>query len=227
MTVLEAITLWTENYKDQQFKLRVAGAIASFIGAIPVLWLTYWIVKFILWFAFGLTGISQLIGIIVVMILLFVAYLTANFEELENLKFGDAEQSRRIRKFARATGQGYMSAFANQETFHSLVKILSVSILAGPALVMNGFRLSRSAIDLQILEPAFVAPFLIQLAKAGKKVSMDKLAAELHGRTLAVLIDQMALVDGVIIRTDGQAGMYITEDLQTTLGQARDQRKSK
>lgn len=225
MTVLEAIKNWVENYKDKQFKLRVAGSIASFIGSLPVLWLTYWCVKFVLWFAFHLSGVSLLVGTVIIFVVLFVAYLTANFEELENLKFGDAQQSRRVRQFARATGRGYMSVFANQETFHSFVKILSISILAGPALVMTGVRLARAATDLKILDAEFVAPILIKLAKAGKRIPMDKLAAELNERPLADLIDQMALIDGVIVRTEGASGMYLTEDLQATLASERDKRK--
>ena len=225
MTVLEAIKYWVENYKDKQFKLRVAGSIASFIGSLPVLFLTYWCVWFVLSFAFHLSGVSLFVGTMIIIVLLFVAYLTANYEELENLKFGDPQQSRRVRQFARATGRGYMSVFANQETFHSFVKILSVSILAGPALVMTGVRLARAAIDLIILEPEFVAPILIKLAKAGKRIPMEKLAAELRDRPLADRIDQMALIDGVVVRTEGASGMYLTEDLQSTLASQRDKRR--
>lgn len=226
MTVLEAIQLWVSDYQDKHFKLRVAGAITSILCSLPVLIATWWIVYGILWFAFfGGTGFALTMTTYGVVALLFVAYLTANYEELENLKIGPPGQAATVRRFARATGQGYMSIFANQETFHSFVKILSVSILAGPALVMTGIRLARSAQALKNLDPEFVAPVLIQLAKANKRVPFDRLAEKLGDRSIGDLIEQMALIDGVIIRTEGNSGMYLTEDLQASLANARDARK--
>lgn len=226
MTLQEAIEKWVKEYQDRHFKLNIAGSIASFIGALPVLFITWWVVYFVLWFAFGVTGISLLIWTWSLLAMLFVAYLTANYEELENLKFGSLEQARKVRLVARATGNSYMSLFANQETFRSMVKILSVSILAGPALLMTGIRLARRAHEMKVLDEKFLAPFLIKLAKAGQRIPMDKLAADLRERSLADLIEQMSLIDGVIVRTQSNAGMYLTEDLQAALGKARDARKS-
>ena len=227
MTVQEAIENWVENYKEKQFKLRIAGAIACAIGSLFVLFITWWIIKVVLWFAFsGITGtgLSLTLWTWGMLGLLFVAYLTANYEELENLKFGSADHTRRVRMVARATGHSAMSIFANQETFHSFVKLLSVSILAGPALVMTGMRLARTSRDAESLDPTFIAPFLIQLAKEGKRIPMDKLAAELGDATITDLIDQMSLIDGVTIRTKENAGMYLTEDLKSSLKTARKNR---
>lgn len=225
MTVLEAIKNWAAEYQDKQFKLRVAGSISCAILSIPVLWVTWWIVWFVLWFAFSLSGATLVIVAWIIFALLFVAHLTANYQQLENLEFGDQEQVRKVQIFARATGRGYMSVFANQETAHSFVKVLSVSILAGPALVMTSIRLASQARQMLKLEPEFVTPFLIILAKAGKRVPMEKLATELNGRLLADLITQMSLIDGVVVRTEGKPGMYLTEDFQTTLTQVRNERK--
>jgi len=214
--------------KEKQFKLRIAGAIACALGSLVVLFLTWWIIKGVLWFAFqGITGTGVLLTLWTwgILGLLFVAYLTANYEELENLKFGSAEQTRKVRIVARATGNSAMNIFANQDTFHSFVKLLSVSILAGPALAMTGIRLARSSREAESLDPAFIAPFLIQLAKAGNRIPMDKLAAELGEATIADLIDQMSLIEGVTIRTKENAGMYLTEDLKSSLETARRGRK--
>ncbi len=228
MTVQEAIENWVENYKEKHFKLRVAGAIACALGSLLVLFITWWIIKGVLWFAFqGITGtgLSLTLWTWGVLGLLFVAYLTANYEELENLKFGSADHSRKVRMVARATGTSAMSIFANQDTFHSFVKLLSVSILAGPALVMTGIRLARTSREAESLDSAFIAPFLIQLAKAGNRIPMDKLATELGDATIADLIDQMSLIDGVIIRTNQNGGMYLSEGLKTSLETARRERK--
>ncbi len=227
MTVQEAIENWVKNYKEKHFKLRIAGAIACALGSLVVLFLTWWIFKGVLFVAFrGITGTG--LGLTRwtwgVLGMSFVAYLTLNYEELENLKFGPADHSRKARMVARATGKGAMSIFTNQETFHLIVKWLSFSILAGPALVMTGIRLAQTSRDAEDIDPAFIAPFLVQLAKAGKRIPMDKLAAELGDATITDLIHQMSLIEGVTIRTKENAGMYLTEGLKTSLESARKER---
>lgn len=230
MTVQEAIAKWVDDYQEQQFKLRVAGSILSLIGSLIVLFLTWWILYGILWFAFteitgtgwGLFGSTW-----AAIILLFVAYLTANYEELEQLHLGSSTQSHKVKYVAKFTGQRMLSLFANPDTFRSFVKLLSVTVLAGPALLMTGVRLAQTARAIQQLDGRFVAPFLIQLAKAGKRVPMTKLAERLEERPIADLITQMSLIDGVVIRTEQNAGMYLTEDLKSALAQARDRIRKK
>lgn len=228
MTVTEAITNWVEKYRDRQHKLHVAGAIAAVIGSLFVLFFTWWALYLLLWFvlpAWFKGGLLLALGSWVLFGLLFVAYFTANYQELERIDIGPPGQVRKVKMVARLTRQHYMTFFANPETFHSFVKVLSISVLSGPALLMLGAQLGQRARQLLQIDPPFVAPFLIQLAKAGKRVPLEKLAAELNGRPIADLIDQMSLIDGVIVRTGETAGMYLTEELQSTLKKARDARK--
>ncbi|QDT33808.1 hypothetical protein [Thalassoglobus polymorphus] len=229
MTIQEAIENWVESYKEKRFKLHVAGAIVSFLGSLFVLLATYWVVRFCLWFAVsGILGegMGLLSATLFVIALLFAVYLLVNHEEVENVDLGSDEQTQKVHTAVKESGSRLMSFFGNPETVRGIVKMLSVSILAAPAIIMSGFRQTRLARDIQKIEPDFVTPFLIQLAKSGKRIPMDQLASNLGERSIADLIIQMSLIDGVIVRTKGSNGMYLREDLKGELLKAKNQRKA-
>ncbi len=229
MTIQEAIIEWGDRYKEKHFKLHVAGAIVSYLGSLVVLFATYWGVQGCLWFVFlsvlG-TGIVLQVATFLVIAFLFVVYLLVNHEEVENVDLGSEEQTRKVQTVVKETGSKFMSIFGNPETVRGIVRMLSVSILAAPAIVMSALRHTRIARNIQCIDPEFVAPFLINLAKSGKRVPMEKLAENLGNHSIADLITQMSLIDGVTVRTKGVNGMYLSEELKAELLKARDQRNS-
>lgn len=226
MTIIEAIVKWAAEYRDRRFKLCVGGAILSVIGSLCVYLLTWGILQAILWFFTGLEGVLLGIAAVLGCLGLTLVYVVLDSAKLKQLIPTESRTLRVAMQPILLVGTAVSAFFTNQETYEWFVKTVSWSVMIAPALAMHGLVLAREAQRVQQLDPEFVAPFLIQLAKAGKRVPLEKLAEKLEDHTIADLIEQLSLIDGVIIRTEGKAGMYLTDPLQETLKQVRDNRTS-
>lgn len=224
MSAQAAIENWVREYCVKQHRLRIVGGVASIGLSLVVLLITYYLVRFFLWFSFSWllgTGWGLTFGAWMVMALLFVAYFTANYQELEELQFESKGKLVTARVASYVSGNSFLALAAGPETMHSFVKVLSVTILAGPALLFNGLRLFQSAAKLKQLDVEMTATTLRRLAKAGTKIPLGDLLENVPDANPVTLIDSMQQIDGVIIRRGENSGMYLTEPLQLELGRAR------
>lgn len=217
--LLERITDWTTQYAQRQSRLSWYGCAGAAGGALPVLFITFWVIYAVLWIGFQglLPGHgARLAGCGFVLILLFVGYATANWEYLQALKFDSSNKLMTARLAAYATGHSGFSLLAGPQTAHAFVKVISVTLLLGPGLIDLALRLAGRAQLLRELNIVAVAQSLTSLLEAEKRLTVEELA---EGAAIDTdeLMRNLSLVEGVVPLKSGELAVTLSESLQQEL----------
>ena len=217
--LLDRLSDWTVQYVQQQRRLSWFGCAGCAVAAVPVFYLTFWVIYAVLWIAFqGLisTHAARLFSSGLVVLLLIPAYVTANWNELRNLKFESSDRLLAARLVARASGMGSLSLLAGPQTAHAFVKVLSATLLLGPGLLHLVIRLAGRASLMDKLDIAAVSQALTMLIEQNKRVSLDELARQSNTTEDRLVLD-LVLVDGVVSLKSGEPGYTLNEDLRQEL----------
>lgn len=221
--LLDRLSDWTSQYVARQRRLSWVGCAGCALAAMPVFFLTFWVIYGVLWVGFqGLltTHAARLLGSGFIVLLLIPCYVTANWRELRSLKFESSDRLLAARMIARASGIGGLAFLAGPQTAHAFVKVLSVTLLLGPGMVHLAIKLAGRASLLDKLNVAVVSQALALLIEDEHRMSLDELAQETHTTEDNLAMD-LALVDGVVPLKSGELGYTLNDDLRQELQQHR------
>ncbi len=217
--LLNRLSDWTAQYVQRQRRLSWLGCAGCAVAALPVFFITFWVIYGVLWVGFqGLstTHSSRLIGSGLIVLFLIPCYVTANWNELRSLKFESSDRLLAARMIARASGMGGLALLAGPQTAHAFVKVLSVTLLLGPGLVHLAIKLAGRASLLDKLDVAAISQTLALLIEKEQRVSLDELAQQTHTTEDDLAMD-LALVDGVIPLKSGEPGYTLNDELREEL----------
>ncbi len=217
--LLNRLSDWTAQYVERQRRLSWIGCAGCAIAALPVFFVTFWVIYAVLWVGFqGLltTHSSRLLGSGLIVLLLIPCYVTANWNELRNLKFESSDRLLMARMVARASGMGGMAFLAGPQTAHAMVKVLSVTLLFGPWLVHFAIKMAGRASLLDKLNIAAISQALALLIEEEHRLSLDELAKQTQTTEDDLAMD-LALVDGVIPLKSGELGYTLNDELREEL----------
>lgn len=217
--LLARLSDWTAQYVQRQRRLSWLGCAGCAVAAGPVFFLTFWVIYAVLWVGFqGLltTHTARLVCSGLVVLLLIPAYVTANWNELRNLKFESSDRLLAARLVAQASGMGGLAFLAGPQTAHAFVKVLSVTLLLGPGLVHLAIRLAGRASWLDKLDIAAVSQALAILIEKEQRVSLDELVQGTNTEEDRLVMD-LALVDGIVPLKSGEPGYTLNDELRDEL----------
>jgi hypothetical protein len=215
------VTRWLEGYRKQRAMLLALGSIGTLAGAIVTLIVTWWatwiFLAMVLW-VFKLDDYCTM-GAWIILGLLFVSHFTVNRQHLENLKFDEESPGLTAVQFAAdVAGFGSLGLFlTGPNTARSQVKVISLILLIGPAMLGLAWRLARASLAAWRMDVSTVAVGLAELLIAEKRVSVDELvkkAATLHPPRF---LRELLLVDGVILLTSSDPGVTLTDSLRSEI----------
>ena len=211
------VAKWLEGYQRQRVLLLWLGSAGTAVLSIPVLFVTWWVILFVLVFAFSwlIPASMMLAATWIVWLLLFVAYATANWQHLENFKFESEGKLVAARYAAYISGISSLALMAGPDTMHSYVKMLSLILLIGPSLVGLSWRLAKGAIAAQKMDVPLVAAAMKELLAADRRYAVDELAAKVGSPDPPRLLRELLLIDGVILLTTGDPSLTVTDSLRT------------
>lgn len=211
------VAKWLEGYQRQRVLLLWLGSVGTALLSIPVLFVTWWVIWFVLLFAFSalLPGSMLSIATWGVWLLLFVAHATANRQHLENFKFESEGKLVAARYAAYVSGMSSLALMAGPETMHSFVKFISLTLLMGPALIGLSWRLARGAIAAQKMDVPRVASALKELLVANARSLVDDIATKVGSPDPPRLLRELLLIDGVILLTSDDPSLTVTDGLRT------------
>lgn len=217
--LLDRMNDWTGQYVERQRRLSWLGCAGCAVVALPVFYVTFWVIYAVLWVGFqGLltTHTARLLVSGLVVVLLIPAYVTANWNELRSLKFESSDRLLVARMIARASGMSSLTLLAGPQTAHSFVKVLSVTLLLGPGLVHLAIKLAGRASLLDKLDVAAISQALTLLIEKEQRVSLEEMAQQSHTTEDGLMMD-LALVDGVVPLKSGELGYTLNDDLRQEL----------
>lgn len=211
------VARWLDGYQRQRVRLLWLGSIGTALLAVPVLFVTSWVIWFVLMFAFKaiIPGSMTSVATWGVFLLLFVAHVTVNRRNLEYLKFESEGRLVAARYAARISGMSSLALLAGPETMHSFVKVISLTLLIGPSLVGLSWRLAQGAIAAQKMDVPLVALALKELLVASARTSMDSIAAKVGSSDPPRLLRELLLIDGVILLNSDDPSLTLTDSLRT------------
>ena len=221
--LLDRMSDWTTQYVQRQRRLSWIGCAVCATAAWLVFCITFGVIYGVLWVGFqGVlpTPIEWLFGSGLVILLLIPAYVAANWDELRDLKFDSTDRLLTARMIARASGLGGLAFLAGPQTAHAFVKVLSVTLLLGPALVHFAIRMAGRASLLDKLNVAAISQSLAILIEKEQRVSLDELVQQTN-TTEDDLVMELALIDGVVPLKSGEPGYTLIEALREELLQHR------
>ena len=215
------VTRWLDQYRQRRAMLLAMGAIGASVCAIPVLIVTWWaifLIACLVLFPFDLE--SYCLAVVwVVFALLFVAHQTTNREHLENLKFDEESPGLAAVEFA-ADVAGFSSLglfLTGPNTARSQVKVISMVLLVGPAMLGQSWRLARAAIAAWRIDVSTVGVGLAELLIAEKRVPIDDLVRKAATLYPQRFLREMLLVDGVIVLTSADPALTLTDSLRSEI----------
>lgn len=217
--LLDRLSDWTAQYVERQRRLSWIGCGGCGVAALPVFFLTFWVIYAVLWIGFqGLltTHSARLLGSGLIVLFLIPCYVTANWNELRSLKFESSDRLLMARMIARASGIGGLAFLAGPQTAHAFVKVLSVTLLLGPGMVHLAIKLAGRASLLDKLNVAAISQALALLIEEEHRLSLDDLARQTHTTEDDLAMD-LALVDGVIPLKSGELGYTLNDELREEL----------
>lgn len=217
--LLNRLSDWTAQYVERQRRLSWLGCTGCAAAALPVFFVTFWVIYAVLWVGFqGLltTHSARLLGSGFIVLLLIPCYVTANWSELRNLKFESSDRLLIARMVARASGMGGLAFLAGPQTAHAFVKVLSVTLLLGPGLVHLAVKLAGRASLLDKLNVAAVSQALALLIEKEHRMSLDELAQQTQTTEDDLAMD-LALVDGVVPLKSGELGYTLNDEMRQEL----------
>lgn len=208
---------WLEGYQRRRVLLLWLGSVATMLLSIPVLFVTWWVIWFVLLIAFSaVIPAGQLpVATWLVWLLLFVAHVTANRQHLENFKFESKGKLVAARYASYVSGTSSLALAAGPETMHSFVKFISLTLLFGPALLGLSWRLAGGAIAAHKMDVPQVASALKELLMANRRYLVDDLATQIGSSDPPRLLRELLLIDGVILLTSGDPSLTVTDSLRT------------
>lgn len=206
------VAKWLEGYQRQRVLLLWLGCVGTALLAIPVLFVTWWVI----WFVLSVLVPGSMLSIVTwgVWLLLFVAHATANRQHLENFKFESEGKLVAARYAAYVSGMSSLALMAGPETMHSFVKFISLTLLMGPALVGLSWRLAQGAIAAQKMDVPLVASALKELLVANARSPVDDIATKVGSPDPPRLLRELLLIDGVILLTSDDPSLTVTDGLR-------------
>ncbi len=217
--LLNRLSDWTAQYVERQRRLSWIGCAGCGVASLPVFFVTFWVIYGVLWIGFqGLltTHTARLLGSGLIVLFLIPCYVTANWNELRNLKFESSDRLLVARMVARASGIGGLAFLAGPQTAHAMVKVLSVTLLFGPWLVHFAIKMAGRASLLDKLNVAAISQALALLIEEEHRLSLDDLARQTLTTEDDLAMD-LALVDGVIPLKSGELGFTLNDELRDEL----------
>lgn len=211
------VAKWLEGYRKQRVLLLWFGSAGTALLAMPVLFVTWWVIWFLLRSAFSGFIPGSVLSFVTwgVWLLLFVAHETVNRQYLENFQFESEGNLVAARYAARASGMSSLALLAGPETMHSFVKVVCLTLLIGPALIGFSWRLAQGAIATQKMDAPTVAAALKELLGADRRYPVDELAAKFSSPDPPRLLRELLLIDGVILLTPDDPALTVTDGLRT------------
>ena len=187
-----------------------AGLLAAIAGLLVCL-LTYWASYCVIWLSvnwlFPHSHETRLIAAGAVMLLLFICNARADRQHLGEHSFTTGTASDEI--VMTASGRSNINPLA-PDSAHSFVKILSLTVLAGPHLLTLASRSARRAWRLWKLDVASCATALATLARERSGMAVSDVAE-------AGVLEQLEELRGVVPLGADKSSLTLTDDLRREL----------
>jgi hypothetical protein len=158
---------------------------------------------------------------------LFVAYLFADWEHLEDLQFESRGPRQKARLVARGFGSPWLAWAAGPRSAHSFVKIISTLALAGPGLLATSWQLVRRAVQMQRCDRAAMAGVVAAALKSGSKVELGDAANRNPQSNWEQVIPDFALIDGVVLLQGPPAAVTLTDGFRERIAEWRERRQAR
>jgi hypothetical protein len=226
----KGIKAWLNNKAKTDAAGKVLGALLTLVGAALayfrifwVVYVTFWVVYVIIvmWFAWGvpMDEPTRLWLSGVVLVLLTLGNATIDRRYLESYSFSTGTQHRMLVTLL-VPGVGFASTlnpFA-PDSAHSIVKIITGTLLIGPRLLFAAVRMLNDARRLAALDAASCAPVLALLYAKDERVPLAEVQESLEDPdSLTAILSQLRLLDGVLFLTSEPAGLALMSELRAEI----------
>lgn len=159
------------------------------------------------------TGIASL----VILALCFPCYLTANHEDLQDLKVSTGTASDEVMHVHFGTTCGSTINPLAPNTIRSFIKLITSVLLVAPALFLNGCSLLAKARHVRTLGFADAARVLGVLANHYHRVSYGEIMEAVPGIDPTRTFPELARVEGVVVLSSEPPGLSVNDELRAQL----------
>lgn len=206
----QQIATWLKRTRKRAFASRVALSCLAFLGGLAVLFLTFWFTYAIIWFAwFGVSAVAELtigkrlhlshearlICSGVFIWLLFVQHFRTKPEYWGDYARDDYVAHPGLVAWTGTTGS-LVSLLAHPGASANMIADI---LLAGPRLIVGGFKLTKRAVQIRKLDEEPCSQLLGFLLQAGRPVPYE----ELRTAGWEPWFEQMRCIEGVIFFEKG------------------------
>jgi len=193
---------WLIAFRVRHARWCLAGAIGVALLAALAWFLTFWIIKFVLWGGFSwLLGGPWLrtFGALGGCGLLVVAHRRANWEQLQELKTDHPALAGSLQTAAWITGDS-LFVLAGPKTFSSFAKVISMVTLTAPRFTQLAWELYQRSQTAAGMDVESCATVLAILLKSDRKIPLDELLQKAPDLEWRLVLREVTLVDGVQVR---------------------------
>jgi hypothetical protein len=212
---------------DSTIKARSASLLFGSVGLLLLsalaLFVTFWVVYLVIYFGFDwIFHMSHTVRLWVsagFVLLLFIGNATTDRGYLESYSFTTGTSSDRV---VTIDIPGVVSGSTLNplapDSAHSYVKMITLVLYTGPRLVSNAFQLWRRAGRLRGIDQEACAAVLAFLAASDSKVPFAEVATVIpRGHDVAVVLEQLHEIDGVLFLKAEPAGLSLLSDFRDEL----------
>ncbi len=193
---------WLNAYRRKHATWCLAGAIGVALLAAIAWFLTFWVIKFVLWVGFSwvlANPFLRTLGALGVCGLVVVAHRRANWEQIQELKTDHPALAGSLQAAAWITGDS-LFVLAGPKTFSSLVKVWAMITLTAPRLTQLAWELYRRSQTAAGMDVEACAVVLATLLKSDRKVPLDELIQKAPDLDWRRVLREVTVVDGVQVR---------------------------
>lgn len=213
------LVTWLGRFRVRHSWWCLAGGIGVTLVAALAWLLTFWVFKFLLWFAGSwilATPASRSIGAVALCGVLIVLQRLVQREQFEELRVDHPVVADALRTAAWITGDALV-VLAGPATMSSGLRILLMMVLTGPRFTQLAIELFRRSYVSAVMNVEASARILAVVLKSDRKVPLEELMQrfpEFHWRTA---LREITLVDGVLVRLENDPLISIADSSRQQL----------
>ncbi len=213
------LVTWLGRFRVRHSRWCLAGGIGVALVAALAWTVTFWVFKFLLWFAGSwllATPGARSIGAIALCGVLIVLQRLVQREQFEELHVDHPVVADTLRTAAWITGDPLV-VLAGPVTMSSGVRIVLMIILTGPRFSQMAVELFRRSAVAAMLNLEATARILAILLKSDRKVPLEELMQRLPELNWPAVLREITLVDGVLVRLENDPLISIADSSRQQL----------
>jgi hypothetical protein len=216
----KGIKAWLRKKAKADAAGKVLGGLLTLAAAALAFFITFWVVYVAIIIGFSwfvpMDESTRLWLSGIVLLLLIIGNATTDRRYLESYSVSTGTRHPKpVTLFIPGVGIGStINPFA-PDSAHSFIKILSGILLIGPRLLTAAIRMFNDARRLAQIDAASCAPVLALLFANDERVPLEKVRESLpESESLAVVLAQLRLLDGVLFLSSEPAGLALMSELR-------------